>query len=123
MANGIGWRQVVEAAGAGAVALDSGVGARCAQHCDALIAKLMQLQEQARQLGNFDGLGTLPSAVAVADKFSRLAVGGEYSMVQALEDHIVEVQAMKDVFLRIEAQYEAADQATADNIGAIESGM
>ncbi|MFD1814480.1 hypothetical protein [Rhodococcus gannanensis] len=117
-----GWRQVMGAAAGGSLVLDEGVGARCAQHCDVLIAKLEGLIDQAKYLADVKGLGTLPSGVAVATKFSRLADGGEYSMVQALTDHITEVQAMKDVFLQIEAQYAATDQATADTLGVIDPG-
>ncbi|WP_052030520.1 hypothetical protein [Rhodococcus triatomae] len=118
-----GWVQFVGAADGGDLVLERGVGAQCAQHCDVLIAKLTDIRRQAVSLGSFRGLGTLPSGIAVAKKFARTAVGGEYSMEQALTDHIAEVQAMKDVFLRIEAQYEATDQATGDTIGAIESGL
>ncbi|WP_253277215.1 hypothetical protein [Rhodococcus sp. RD6.2] len=78
------------------------------------------MRDLARQLGEIKGFGTFPSGIALAEKFSKKAVGGDYSMVQALTDHIAEVEAMRDVFLRIEAQYVATDERGAQALAAID---
>ena len=104
----------------GRLYLEQGVGANCAKACTELIGKLTEVRDAARVLGRFDGLGTFPSGIALAEKFSKKAVGGDYSMVQALTDHIAEVEAMRDVFLRIESRYVATDENGAQALAAID---
>ncbi|CRK50450.1 conserved hypothetical protein [Rhodococcus sp. RD6.2] len=65
-------------------------------------------------LGAVKGMGTFPSGIALAEKFGKKAVGGDYSMVDALADHIAEVQAMQAVFQKIQARYDATEQSNAD---------
>jgi len=63
----------------------------------------------------------LPSGIALASKFGRKASGGEYSLDQALIDHIAEVEQMRDVFLAIENRYAAAEEANTAAAAAVES--
>jgi hypothetical protein len=113
------WTALGEQVDAGALYLERGTAANCAQHCATLLAELARLRDRAYGLQYVDGFGSFPSGIALAEKFSRKAVGGDYSMVQALTDHIAEVEAMRDVFLRIEAQYVTADESSAQALGAI----
>ncbi|WP_233284414.1 hypothetical protein [Prescottella equi] len=59
--------------------------------------------------------------MALAEKFSRKASGGEYSLDLALADHITEVEQMRDVFLAIENRYAAAEEANTAAVAAVES--
>ena len=113
------WAALAEAVSEGHLYLEIGTARKCADHCSKHIAVLAELKDRAYALGHIDGLGAFPSGIALAEKFSKKAVGGDYSMVQALTDHIAEVEAMRDVFLRIEAQYMAADESSAQALGAI----
>ncbi|WFR71688.1 hypothetical protein P9209_23390 [Prescottella defluvii] len=62
-------------------------------------------------MAHVDGFGQLPSGIALTAKFERKASGGEYSLDQALADHIAVVEQMRDVFLQIEARYTSAEEA------------
>ncbi|MFD4468312.1 hypothetical protein ACFWPA_08470 [Rhodococcus sp. NPDC058505] len=106
----------------GRLSLERGVATNCARACAEFADELRALRERARQLGKIDGFGTFPSGIALATKFSRKAVGGDYSMVQALTDHIAEVEAMREVFERIEARYAAAEQRGEERFAAIDPG-
>ncbi len=92
---------------------------KCAAACTRLVAELTQIRQQALSLGDFTGLGPLPSGIALAAKFSRKAVGGPNSMVGVLTAHIAEVEAMRAVFEKIEARYAAAEQRSVDGFSAI----
>lgn len=75
------------------------------------------MKEDARVLAGVDGFGTLlPSGVTLAAKFSKKASGGDYSLDQALADHITVVEQMRQLFEKIGAAYDAADQSAAQGI-------
>ncbi|MFD1811761.1 hypothetical protein [Rhodococcus gannanensis] len=114
------WGSLGQAAAAGQLQLGDGVAERCAQHCSQFIDKLVQLKEQATTLSVRGSLGTLPSGIAVAEKLSLLAEGGEYSLVQALTDHIAVVTEMQAMFQQIGANYVATEEATTAAVGNID---
>lgn len=116
-----GWASLTEAVGEGNLYVERGVAQNCASHCSELVTRLAELRDRANLLGDFAGLGTFPSGIALVTKFSRKAVGGDYSMVQALTDHIAEVEAMRDVFARIEARYVEAEQRGVEAFGVIDA--
>ncbi|MFD4292886.1 hypothetical protein ACFWPA_08695 [Rhodococcus sp. NPDC058505] len=119
---GTSWSQIAQLVEEGGVRLDPGVAQRCAQHCSDFVALLEALQAEVRGLTRVEGMGTFPSGIALARKFSLKASGGSYSMDQALADHIAEVQRMRQVFERIEAMYAATDDAAARGITGVGSG-
>ncbi|MFI6433200.1 hypothetical protein [Rhodococcus oryzae] len=88
---------------------------RCAQRCAEFIDHLEKLQFEVKRLGKIDGFGDrLPSGVALATKFEKKASGGDYSMDQAITDHIKVVLEMQQTFEKIEAMYAASeDRGTA----------
>ena len=116
------WNELASRVDAGELSLDRGTAARCAQHCADLILRLEALIPATRELGEIDGLGPLPSGVALAAKFGRKASGGAYSMDRALADHIEVVHRMQQVFEKIEARYSAADEGAATAITGAGSG-
>lgn len=115
------WKQLAGAVDGGQLYLEREIAIKCAGHCTTFAEELKRIRRMARTLGEAEGFGTFPSGIALAEKFSKKAVGGDYSMVQALTDHIAEVEAMRDVFLRIEARYVAADERGAQSFAAIDS--
>ncbi|MGW9565187.1 hypothetical protein GS894_07045 [Rhodococcus hoagii] len=115
------WSQLSDAAGSGNLLLEPNVAARCAQRCGDLVDELKRLQVRAIRLHKVEGLGHLPSGIALASKFGRKASGGEYSLDQALIDHIAEVEQMRDVFLAIENRYAAAEEVNTAATAAVES--
>lgn len=119
---GMSWGEIADLVDGGELHLDRGAAARCAQHCREFAAVLANLQKRAVHLGTVDGLGPLPSGVALAAKFGRKASGGAYSMDRALADHIEVVHRMQQVFEKIEARYSAADEGAATAITGAGSG-
>ncbi len=108
----ISWQQVGAAVEAGELFLEPGTARRCADRCDELIAQLKDMHLESQGLTKIDGFGDkLPSGLALAAKFERKASGGEYSLDQAITDHIAVVGEMRDVFLKIEACYAATEEA------------
>ncbi|MFX1786160.1 hypothetical protein [Prescottella equi] len=83
---------------------------------------MKDIQYESKWLAKVEGLGDkLPSGIALAAKFERKALGGEYSLDQALAEHIAEVEQMRDVFLAIENRYAAAEEANTAAAAAVES--
>ena len=116
------WVAVGESVDSGDLYLEEDAAIKCAQHCRDLVSKLEELKVRAFGLGEVHGFGTLPSGIALATKFSKKAVGGDYSLVDALTDHIAEVQAMQAVFEKIQARYGATEQSNADLLRGISDG-
>ncbi|PTR22937.1 hypothetical protein C8K36_110120 [Rhodococcus sp. OK519] len=115
------WNQLADAAASGDLMLEAGAAARCAQRCSDLIEQLEALQGKALRLNKVEGLGTLPSGIALAEKFGRKASGGDYPLDRALVDHIVVIDRMRDVFLAIESRYAAAEESNTSAATAVES--
>ena len=103
----------------GTLFLERGSAQRCADACTTFIDQLRETRYAAERLGRADGFGSLPSGIALAAKFSRKAVGGPNSMVDVLTAHIAEVEAMREVFEKVEARYAAAEQLSVDGFTAI----
>ncbi|WP_305094531.1 hypothetical protein [Prescottella sp. R16] len=120
MVENYGWEGLTAVVEAGDLSMDPGTAKQCARKCVEFADKLRVIRERAHQLGRVEGFGTLPSGLALKAKFEAKAVGGEYSMVQALTDHIDEVERMRTVFETIERRYAETEQANASMIGAID---
>ncbi|MGO4203962.1 hypothetical protein AB4Z09_19850 [Rhodococcus sp. TAF43] len=118
-----GWTTLATAVGEGQLYLEPGVAKNCAQKCDELLARMNALRDSAVRLAKIDGLGTLPSGVALAGKFERKASGGEYSLDRAIADHIVVVAQMRDLFTKIGAQYQAAEDANQQSLTNVDAGF
>ncbi|MBP1159774.1 hypothetical protein [Rhodococcus sp. PvR099] len=102
------------AVGAGRLSLEQGVARRCAARCAEFVDQLRRIQFDASKQAKVDGFGTLQSGIDLAAKFGKKASGGDYSMVQAIDDHITVVLEMQQTFEKIEAMYSASeDRGTA----------
>ncbi|WP_254699072.1 hypothetical protein [Rhodococcus sp. SGAir0479] len=106
----------------GDLSLERGIAEQCAQRCATFLDSLELLRTQALDLVRIDGLGHLPSGVALARKFEQKASGGEYPLDQALADHIAVVEQMRAVFEKIAANYETTEQSNTHAISAIDPG-
>ncbi|WP_137725568.1 hypothetical protein [Prescottella subtropica] len=115
------WAELAASAAVGDLHLERGVANQCAQRCSELIEKLQWIRADTETLVKVEGLGILPSGIALAEKFSKKASGGDYSMDRALADHIGIVEQMRDTFLAIEARYAAAEDANTAAVVSVES--
>ncbi|MCZ4558152.1 hypothetical protein O4215_21560 [Rhodococcus maanshanensis] len=119
-----GWGAMGSAIDGGHLYLEPDVARRCAQRCSEFVAQLDEIKRGARALGKMDGFGDhLQSAVTLATKFEKKAVGGDYSLEQAIGDYIVEVQKMQQTFEKIAAMYAASDEAGAQGISSSGAGL
>ncbi|RVW05187.1 hypothetical protein [Rhodococcus xishaensis] len=114
------WKELGELVGAGELYLEPGIAEKCAARCAQLRRELVILQDDAKRLARIDGLGHLPSGIALARKLEQKASGGEYALDQALGDHIAVVEQMQAVFEKIAARFGAAEEANARTLGAID---
>ncbi|RVW02114.1 hypothetical protein [Rhodococcus xishaensis] len=117
------WKELGELVDDGELYLEPGIAEKCAARCEQLRDELIALQDRAGSLATIDGLGHLPSGIALAHKFELKASGGDYALDQALGDHIVVVEQMQAVFEKIAARFGAAEEANAQALGGIESGQ
>ncbi|MBM4626004.1 hypothetical protein [Prescottella equi] len=115
------WSGLIAAAEQGDLELERGTASNCARACDDLIDQLTRVLDGTRGLAKIDGLGSLPSGVTLASKFERKARGGDYSLDRAIADHLRVVGDIRDVFLKIENRYAAAEEANAAAASAVES--
>ncbi|MBM4487198.1 hypothetical protein GS905_19635 [Rhodococcus hoagii] len=117
------WSGLIAAAEQGDLELERGTASNCARACEHLIDQLTRILDGTRGLAKIDGLGPLPSGVALASKFGRKATGGDYSLDHAIADHIRVVGDMRDVFQKIETRYAAAEEANTAAASAVESQL
>ncbi len=107
------WSELGAMVDSGELFLEAGVAEKCAARCAELHGQLAALQRDAKGLATIDGLGHLPSGVALSRKFEQKASGGEYPLDQALADHITVVEEMRSVFEKIAANYATAEESNA----------
>ena len=116
------WPELGAMVDSGELFLAPGVAEKCAARCAELNGQLLALQQEAKGLARIDGLGTLPSGVALTRKFEQKATGGEYALDQALADHITVVEQMQSVFEKIAHTFTATEESNAQRFTGIEHG-
>ncbi|MFE3289431.1 hypothetical protein [Rhodococcus sp. NPDC059234] len=118
------WDSLATDAATGHLSVDRETANCCAQRCSELSTELEQIKILARGLSSVNGFGTLlPSGVTLTSKFEKKAAGGDYSLDQAIADHITTVEQMQRVFDEIEARYGAADTAATRGIESSGAGL
>lgn len=120
--NSNSWSALGDQVDAGLLYLEPGVAEQCAQRCAEMVRELDRIKRGAAGLSRVDGLGILPSGVALARKFGQKASGGAYPLDQALADHITVVEQMQSVFEKIAASFDAAEQSNTQAITAVAPG-
>ena len=118
---GPGWSELKTAAEEGDLKLEPGTASSCARRCEELIDELTGLRDAARGLAKVEGLGRLPSGLALAAKFERKASGGDYPLDRAIADHVRVVAEMRDLFTAIESRYAATEDANTASATAVEA--
>lgn len=105
----------------GTFSLDPGVARGVLAACDEYRASLLESKRMAGRLQLVDGFGTLPSGVALRDKFSRKAVGGDDALVDVLASHIAVIDEMRALFTKCIAAAENQDSANASSLQYLDS--
>ncbi|MFC9892190.1 hypothetical protein ACFVMC_00725 [Nocardia sp. NPDC127579] len=82
--------------------------------CDTYIAGLRDLAVAAQRTVRVESFGTLTSAKALGQKFYDLANGGpgSGSYTAAILEHITVLEALKDMYQKAAAAYQACDDDT-----------
>ncbi|MCA1008189.1 hypothetical protein LCL87_20970 [Rhodococcus hoagii] len=89
-----------------------------------LVGQLQAIKDRALVPATIDGFGEhLSSAGCPCSQVRAQASAGEYSLDQALADHIAEVEQMRDVYLAVENRYTAADEANTAALAGSASAM
>ncbi|MFH5230253.1 hypothetical protein [Antrihabitans spumae] len=90
------WRTLSSDAAAGELRLQPDVAQQVHAACIAFIETLDALRFEANRLGYVSGCGDLPSALALAGKFERKAVGGVDALVTRFEQNITVVKLIQE---------------------------
>ncbi|WP_067648220.1 hypothetical protein [Nocardia harenae] len=110
--------ELAGAATDGQLLITAEVAESCAQQCDQYVQVLIGLRARTSDLVFVESFGTLESARLLGGKFRDLATGeGPGSLSTSLQDHILVVQSMADMFRKAGAAYAATEQDNTANIG------
>lgn len=114
------WTDLAVAADEGDLYLNPAAAQACDSACANYIDKLIAHQRLARDLADVQGFGSLPSGVALAERFSKKAVDadGTNNLVDVLQSHIDVVMAMQAVFRKFFTDTENTDEQNASGISA-----
>lgn len=98
---------------------------RAAAACQRRIDWLDDFKRRSGTLAYFEAFGYFGSAQALGKKFESLATGGpgSGSFEDIVQGHIDVAKQMKETFEKAGAAYEAADQATRDNLVKVASTL
>ncbi|WP_072806939.1 hypothetical protein [Rhodococcoides yunnanense] len=110
------WAAMATEVDRGNLSLSPEAAAQCDAACTNFIAKLEAHRLNAGVLREVKGLGTFPSGIELAQKFSEKAAGGTNSLVDVLQSHIDVVMQMQAVFQKF---FSATDTVDQDNAAAI----
>lgn len=89
---------------------------RCAAACDTFVENLNATVKTIAESSWPAGFGTLPSGIALAQKYSNLTHGPEGSLASMLAAHITVATTLRGVFLAAGAGYEATEDAVTSHI-------
>ncbi|WP_137722792.1 hypothetical protein [Prescottella subtropica] len=122
MTDNLSWPEIGALVDAGQLTMEPGTAEQCAARCTRFIEQLQAIKIQSGELTRIDGLGHLPSGIALARKFEQKASGGEYSLDQALDDNISVVKQMRAVFEKIAADYNTAEESNTQALNVFDTG-
>lgn len=88
--------------------------------CNAWLGELGSIRNGLTRIATVSGMGTLESGRALADKFSKKAIGGEDSLEKSLDSHIAVVKEMRAYFQACIDRYESVDTENAAAHGRLE---
>ncbi|MBY6366583.1 hypothetical protein [Rhodococcoides corynebacterioides] len=85
----------------------------CERACLAFAASATQIRSDVLVTGSIGGFGTLPSGIALKQKYTELTSGGSGSLTSTLQGHIDVATKLADTFRRMGDQYVETDEAVA----------
>jgi hypothetical protein len=103
------WSEWAENVGDPRLAVDPNVARQLTAACKTLLGEFKDMKLRLSDLTDASGMGTLESGRALADKFSKKAVGGEDSLEKSLDSHIAVVKEMRAYFQACIDRYESVD--------------
>ncbi|MBY6685256.1 hypothetical protein HQ305_21625 [Rhodococcus sp. BP-149] len=89
---------------------------RCAAACRDFSDGISDVAKFIHSSNHGGGFGTLPSGLALARKYSELAVGGPGSLSTLLQAHIAIASSLADTFTEMGRNYESIDSEAAQSI-------
>ncbi|MBY6350872.1 hypothetical protein [Rhodococcoides corynebacterioides] len=95
---------------------------QCALACDRFGAEVEKLLNGVAAQGRISGFGTLPSGVALNEKYTELTSGGSGSLTSTLQCHIDVATKLADTFRRMGEQYVETDDAVAASLQQSDTG-
>ncbi len=113
------WNTLHSQAQSGEFKLDEDAGETLFKACETLLNTLSSQLIAAHRLSDLSGYGTLPSALAMQQKFQQKAIGGPHcassddNAVGVLQKHIDLVQIQFDTFRLATAKLRDQDTASA----------
>ncbi|MCP2318316.1 hypothetical protein APR12_003669 [Nocardia amikacinitolerans] len=122
------WQQLKEQAVTGEFRMDEGIGEALRKRCETMLRDLDTMVRDAQQLQYLAGYGSLPSAVALQEKFQNKAVNGgphdsKDSAATRLQQHIEVVQLMHDTYAAAIGKLQETDQTAGTQLTAHTEGM
>ncbi|MFC9895406.1 hypothetical protein ACFVMC_17125 [Nocardia sp. NPDC127579] len=112
------WQTLKQNAVSGEFKMDTEIGSALANRCQTLLEELADMKSKVSSLGHLSGYGTLPSAIALQEKFQHKATGGgtdaNDNAVKRLEQHIEVVTLMRDTYRAAIGKLEQADTDAAN---------
>lgn len=114
------WATMASEADQGNLYLSPEAARKCDQVCEDFLSKLRDHKINAGTLAEVIGFGSLPSGVALAERFSKKAVDadGTNNLVDVLQSHIDVVMAMQAVFRKFFTATADTDRENASGISA-----
>ncbi|WP_194819995.1 hypothetical protein [Nocardia sp. XZ_19_385] len=105
---------------AGNLSIDGETARNLAALCETYAGQLRELATSANSLVRVGSFSNLDSSKALGQKFYDLAVGGagSGSYTASIEEHIKILDALRDMYVKAGAAYEAADAETQAKIKA-----
>ncbi|MBY6366587.1 hypothetical protein [Rhodococcoides corynebacterioides] len=102
------------------IRLSPGAAEHCARACAKFAHSVRQAHAEVDSRGEISGFGTLPSGIALNQKYTELTSGGSGSLTSTLQGHIDVVTKLADTFRRMGEQYAATDEAVAASLRSTE---
>ncbi|MFE4503915.1 hypothetical protein ACFRFQ_29000 [Rhodococcus sp. NPDC056743] len=110
------WSEWAENVGDPQLAVDPNVARQLAAACKTLLGEFKDMKLRLSDLTDASGMGSLESGRALAEKFSKKAVGGEDSLEKSLLSHIAVVKEMRAYFQACVDRYESVDVDSAGRL-------
>ncbi|WP_280216138.1 hypothetical protein [Nocardia cyriacigeorgica] len=122
------WQNMKQQAISGELRMDDQIGAALRDRCETFRLELLDMRDDARNLGHVSGFGGLKSAQALQAKFAAVAVGGadgdpSANAVGRLDEAIQIVELMRDTYAAAIGKLQQTDQDNAAGVNNAGDGV